>query len=106
MRDAEHRGEVVHGACPKCGSTESLATVEVLEGLAPLDISRSWNSEGTVVVETEHSGSTDVLWDSSSSVGLCCRACLWEVRCDDYLDHLVWVDKAGAEASESVEERS
>lgn len=85
--------ETKQGACPKCLSRDSLATVAELVGLAPFRVSRTVSEDGSAIVEQEHHGTTEVDWDTSGTVGLCCRACLWEVTCSDYLDHLIWVEE-------------
>jgi hypothetical protein len=65
-------------ACPHCGDAEGLATIEELIGTA-----RATFYENDV----EWEGSTDVDWDSSMIVGLCCD-CGWTYRGADWREVL------------------
>jgi hypothetical protein len=69
--------------CPRCKSTEQLATIETITGLAGVAIEQL--SDGC----TDHrwSGSTDVIWDTSTSVGIQSK-CGWEYLGTDYTDKL------------------
>lgn len=66
--------------CPSCGEVDTLATLETLEGLAECDFIYP---EGP-----EWNGTTDVLYDTSKTVGICCQ-CGWEHKGEDWIDHLV-----------------
>lgn len=61
--------------CPSCGS-DRLATIEKLEGFADVivmdDGKVGWGS-----------GGTDILWDTSKTVGIHCRDCDWEADATD-----------------------
>lgn len=74
-------------ACPECKSPDDLGTIEEIEGTAILTGAYLVNG----AVEIEHEGTTDVHWDSSTTVGLCCRNCMWEFRGSDteWADQLV-----------------
>lgn len=70
-------------ACPRCGRTDALSTIETLTGLAPCTV--------TVVdgaVDVEHTGYTDVLWETSITLGVTCK-CGFEHEGDDWEDQLL-----------------
>lgn len=68
--------------CPDCGNTDQLSTIENLEGLAECDFI---DESGP-----EWSGTTDVLFDESDTVGVCC-GCGWEYKGPDWINQLVSV---------------
>lgn len=76
---AAHLDLVRPVGCPECGDTQSLATIETLEGAAACQIVRD---DGEVCVS--HDGETDVDWDSSVTLGISCQACGYEYRGDDW----------------------
>jgi hypothetical protein len=61
-------------ACPECGQSDGLATVERLFGTC--DGEFTLGKDGFVVFTG--GGYTDVNWDSTESVGVICRNCGWE----------------------------
>jgi hypothetical protein len=67
-------------ACPNCESTEQLSTIETITGLGGVEIEQL--SDGC----TDHhwSGTTTVIRDTSTSVGIQC-ACGWEYLGRDYV---------------------
>lgn len=70
-------------ACPTCGRTDALSTIETLTGLAPCTV--------TVVdgaVDVEYDGYTDVLWETSITLGVTCK-CGFEHEGDDWEDQLL-----------------
>ena len=75
--------------CPKCGSAE-VASIEQLtascQGRATLTIEPG----GNLHAEFHPGGWTDVNWDSSTTVGVQCRSCVWSYRGADYLDQLTF----------------
>jgi hypothetical protein len=65
--------------CPNCHSPE-LATIEQLLGSAPVTV----DDDGA-----EHwHNSTDVHWDTSTSIGVTCRSCGWRYEGLDYIEKL------------------
>jgi hypothetical protein len=66
--------------CPQCRDDRALATVERLEGAAECS---SIEKSGPV-----HSGYTHVNWDSSTTIGVTCRSCMWEQIGDDWIGYL------------------
>ena len=75
-------------ACPDCESTEQLSTIETITGLASVEIEQ--RADGGTDHHTDHhsSGTTTVIWDTSTSVGIQC-ACGWEYVGADYVEQLV-----------------
>lgn len=71
-------------ACPNCESTEQLSTIETITGLAGVEIQQ--RSDGGT--HQHWSGTTTVIWDTSTSVGIQC-ACGWEHLGSHYVDQLV-----------------
>lgn len=65
--------------CPSCEEVDMLATIEHLQGLAECD---SISQEGP-----EWSGTTDVLYETSKTVGIHCQ-CGWEYEGDDWIKQL------------------
>jgi hypothetical protein len=65
--------------CPKCGSDE-VETIEQIIGLCRSTITR--NVDGTFDVEGH--GETDVAWDTTESIGVQCRSCLWGYEGPDW----------------------
>lgn len=70
--------------CPQCGSAE-VETIEQIIGLCRSTISR--NADGTIDVEGH--GETDVAWDTTESIGVQCRSCLWGYEGPDWAQQLV-----------------
>lgn len=68
-------------ACPKCGSIESLGTVERIYGVAAC--------YGISLDGPRHAGWTDVDWNSSTTIGVCCRSCFWESFDPKWINELV-----------------
>lgn len=66
--------------CPNCKKPDLLATIEELEGFAECT---KITSDGP-----EWNGSTEVIYDSSTTVGVYCQECDWEYRGSDWLDKL------------------
>jgi len=48
--------------CPNCESTDSWATNETLTAISHADITINTNG-----IDTQHTGSTDVFWDTSTT---------------------------------------
>jgi Zn ribbon nucleic-acid-binding protein len=63
-------------ACPQCGDTESLATIERLVGSCRTLF--EFDEQGRLVVEPQ--GETVISWDTSESVALECVGCGWELQ--------------------------
>jgi len=82
--------------CPNCHS-DNLGTIEDISGVALcsayVDIS---NGDRSV----EHDGWTDVCWDSSTSVGITCRDCMWESHSDNYMADLILDPESNAAQTE------
>lgn len=72
--------------CPSCRSVESLQTIEKLEALS--NVSRI-----TFDGEIDFAGDTEVLWDSSTTVGVFCQNCNWEYEGERWIDKLVPSDQ-------------
>lgn len=70
-------------ACPACGSTDQLATMEDIMGSALVHVT----DDGQV----EHDGETIIHWDTSTTTGGECRACGWESDGDDWTDALITI---------------
>jgi hypothetical protein len=75
LRDAEAVDQTP--VCKHCGC-ERIATLEQIEGLAGITFG-PWR-EGVVEPDYDHDGYTDVLWDTSQSVGFTCRGCATTTR--------------------------
>ena len=78
--------------CPKCHS-DNLGTIEDISGIA--------TGQAYVEIETgertfEHSGWTDVCWDSSTTVGIECRDCFWFSKDPNWEAELVLDPKSDA----------
>jgi hypothetical protein len=58
--------------CRHCGH-DRIATLEKIEGLAGMTFG-PWRN-GMVEPDYDHEGYTDILWDTSESVGFTCRGC-------------------------------
>jgi hypothetical protein len=58
--------------CPECGG-QGLATLEQLEGLCLSD----FTVDEVDVVHSEPHGYTEILWDTSTTIGVVCRECDW-----------------------------
>jgi hypothetical protein len=66
--------------CPKCESADDFETVEELIGHAEVTgIYRDAETRPS----PDFAGETEILWDTSETVGLRCDACGWEALCAD-----------------------
>ena len=66
-------------SCPKCGESDRLSTTERLIGLALCEI---YDND-----RIEYEGSTEILWDTSETIGITC-SCGWEYEGDDWINQL------------------
>ena len=66
-------------SCPECGKSDQLATTERLIGLALCEV---YDNK-----EVVYEGSTEILWDSSETIGISCR-CGWEYENNDWINQL------------------
>jgi hypothetical protein len=71
--------------CPACDS-DDLASVEQIIGHAPVTIKTRARASG--VPAMHYHGRTDLLWDTTKSIGIHCRSCGWERLGSDCLDQL------------------
>ena len=62
--------------CPQCGSAD-LATTEHLTASCQGHATLTIEPDGSRRPEFHLGGWTDVNWDSSTTVGVECRSCLW-----------------------------
>lgn len=62
-------------ACPQCGDHTSLRTTERVLGYQSASVFVEPN--GSAAPDIEY-GSTEMLWDTSETIGWNCGACLWE----------------------------
>lgn len=70
-------------ACPKCGEPDGLVTVESIEGHADLyGVYREPDGR----INPEHAGWTEIIWDSSETVGFAC-GCGWEGQGKDLVPY-------------------
>jgi hypothetical protein len=67
--------------CPDCGVVDMLSTIESLQGLAGCDFIKQ---DGP-----EWNGRTDVLYDTSTTIGVSCQQCGWEHEGGDWIEKLV-----------------
>lgn len=65
--------------CQGCESDGPFATLESIQGAASISV----YLDGFGVPHYEHSGSTEVFWDSSETVGYICRNCDFEAETFD-----------------------
>lgn len=65
--------------CPSCNSADQLGTVEHLEAIA--------SCEAITNLGPEYDGDTEVIYDTSKTVGVSCK-CGFEYIGDDWLDKL------------------
>lgn len=77
------------GACPKCGATDRLSTIEDVEAYLPVEC----ELDEFGAAYTEYVSDRDVEYGDSydSSTGIQC-GCGWEYRGDDYASQLVFSD--------------
>ena len=73
--------------CPGCGSTD-LATSELLTASSCGRATLTIEPDGELRPEFHHDGWTDVNWDSSTTVGVECRSCMWSYTGADSLEQL------------------
>lgn len=66
--------------CPRCESESSLATLEQIYGLAGCS---AISADGP-----DWGGETEVLYDTSTTVGVSCQECGWEYEGADWLNQL------------------
>lgn len=75
-------------ACPHCHAVTHLGTIEKVTGIA--EATRIQRGEdGTVWAD--YTGSTEMDWDSSTTVGGNCSLCGWEQEGGDWADKLIEV---------------
>jgi hypothetical protein len=67
--------------CPRCKSDDSFKTIEKLEAFAICD---SIKENGAI----DYTGESEMLYDSSVTIGVYCYHCDWEYVGDDWLDKL------------------
>lgn len=73
--------------CPECGCAD-LATTEALTASCQGHATVTVEADGTRTREFNSGGWTDIDWDSSTTVGVACRSCLWSYEGDDHLGQL------------------
>jgi hypothetical protein len=66
-------------ACPECGKSDCLSTTERLYGLAFCEV----YEDGEIAFE----GGTEVLFDTSETIGIVCR-CGWQYEGEDWIEQL------------------
>ena len=71
-------------ACPKCYDPSGLATVERIIGHAP--ITARLDAAGAMQLDSAHR--TELDWDSTTTVGVSCRYCLWTYEGVDWPSQL------------------
>jgi hypothetical protein len=74
---------MTHLVCPSCAGDE-LATVEQIIGHSRVTIKTG--ADGAPAMH--HHNGTDLLWDTTKSIGIHCTSCGWEHLGCDYLDQL------------------
>lgn len=77
-------------ACPQCGTSDSLATIEHLAADACTSRITRLPDGG---IDMDYTGETVINWDSASTVGVTCRACRWYHEGDDWANQLVSTDQ-------------
>ena len=77
------------GACPKCGATDRLSTIENVEAYLPVE----FEIDEFGAAEAEFTSDRDVEYGDSydSSIGIQC-GCGWEDRSNSYTSQLIFDD--------------
>jgi hypothetical protein len=75
--------------CPACGSAD-LASIEQLTASCQGHATLTIETGGELHPEFHPGGWTDVNWDSSTTVGVQCRSCMWSYQDADHLDQLTF----------------
>jgi hypothetical protein len=84
----------VYLRCPVCGSTE-LATTVTLRGSSNGTARLYTGPNGEPRSEFVQDGWSDLHWDSSSTIGVECRSCLWSYEGVDHLEQLAFTIREG-----------
>ena len=66
--------------CPQCHRDDQLGTIERLDGVAEC---AEITAEGP-----EFTGETEVIYDTSETVGVQCQACYWDYIGEDWIKKL------------------
>ena len=74
---------------PVCGSAQ-LATTATLRGSSNGTARLTIEPNGELRSEFVHDLWTDAHWDSSSTIGVECRSCLWSYQGADHLEQLTF----------------
>jgi hypothetical protein len=77
--------EPVTLGCPTCREAR-LSTIERIDGLASIS---TITQDASGEIEYDFTGDTEVLWDTSTTVGVQCRSCDWSHEGDDWVEQLV-----------------
>jgi len=75
--------------CPECGSAD-LASIEQLTASCQGHATLTIEPDGELRPEFHPGGWSDVNWDSSTTVGVECRSCMWSYHGPDQLDQLTF----------------
>lgn len=73
-------------ACPNCGSSTDLATIESAWMLYSVN---SVRHSGLEYPDLDWGETSETLYDTAQTIGVHCRACLWDHEGADWPDHLV-----------------
>jgi hypothetical protein len=82
---------IIRLCCPDCGELDNLGTCETLAGTAHATFHLE---DGERM--TDHTGWTDVFWDTSTTTGVTCRNCTWEGQIEDLLTPDGWARRVDA----------